>query len=79
MRDYFCSRSTMQLPSTENNVRQLLLHQNTSFLVFSINELKIVRVKKIARARTSLRLLPHQYVLGNPIDVLLLAVHRFKE
>ena len=40
MRDYFCSRSTMQLPSTENNFRQHLLHHNTSFLAFSINELK---------------------------------------
>ena len=30
-----------------------------------------MRVKKIARARTSLRLLPHQYVWGNPIDILL--------
>ena len=37
-----------------------------------------MRVKKIARARTSLRFLPHQYVWGNPIDVLLLAVHRSK-
>ena len=46
IRDYLCSRSTMQLPSTENNFRQHLLHHNTSFLAFSINELKIVRVKK---------------------------------
>ena len=40
MRDYFRSRSTMQLPSTEYNFRQHLLHKNTSIIAFSINELK---------------------------------------
>ena len=40
MRDYFRSRSTMQLPSTEDNFRQHLLHKNTSIIAFSINELK---------------------------------------
>ena len=40
MRDYFRSRSTMQLPSTEYNFRQHLLNKNTSIIAFSINELK---------------------------------------
>ena len=40
MRDYFRSRSTTQLPSTEYNFRQHLLHHNTSFIAFSVNELK---------------------------------------
>ena len=40
MRDYFLSRSTTQLPSTEYNFRQHLLHHNTSFIAFSVNELK---------------------------------------
>ena len=40
MRDYFRSRSTMQLPSTVDNFRQHLLHHNTSFIAFSMNELK---------------------------------------
>ena len=53
MRDYFCSRSTMQLPSTENNFRQHQLHHNTLFIALR---------QKIARAHTSLRHLPHQYV-----------------
>ena len=43
MRDYFRSRSTMQLPSTEynflpstvDNIRQHLLHHSTSFIAFS--------------------------------------------
>ena len=43
IRDYFFSRSTMQLPSTKNNFRQHLLHHNTSFLAFSINELMSAR------------------------------------
>ena len=37
MRDYFRSRSTMQLPSTEYNFRQ---NHDTSFIAFSMNELK---------------------------------------
>ena len=40
MRDYFRSRSTMQLSSTVDNFRQHLLHHNTSFIAFSMNELK---------------------------------------
>ena len=31
MRDYFRSRPTMRLPSTEYNFRQHLLHHNASF------------------------------------------------
>ena len=38
--DYFRLRSTMQLPSTFDNFRQHLLHHNTSFIAFSMNELK---------------------------------------
>ena len=41
MRDYFRSRSTMQLPSTVDNFRQHLLHHDTSFIAFSMNELKM--------------------------------------
>ena len=40
MRDYFRSRTTMQLPSTVNNFRQHLLNHDTSFIAFSMNELK---------------------------------------
>ena len=41
MRDYFRSRSTIQLPSTVNNFRHHLRHHNTSFIDFSMNELKM--------------------------------------
>ena len=44
MRDYFRSRSTMQLPSTVDNFRQHLLHHDTSFIAFSMNERKTDRV-----------------------------------
>ena len=40
MRDYFRSRTTMQLPSTVNNFRQHLLNHDTLFIAFSMNELK---------------------------------------
>ena len=40
MRDYFRSRSTIQLPSTEYNFRQHLLYHDASFIAFSMNELK---------------------------------------
>ena len=40
MRDYFRSRSTIQLPSTVNNFRQCLLRHDASFIAFSMNELK---------------------------------------
>ena len=40
MRVYFRSLSTMQLPSTVDNFRQYLLHHDTSFIAFSMNELK---------------------------------------
>ena len=42
MRDYFGSRSTMQLLSTEYNFRQHLFHHDTSFIAFSMNELKML-------------------------------------
>ena len=49
MRDYFRSRSTMQLPSKDQgiqlpsmvNFRQHLLHHNTSFIASGMNELKM--------------------------------------
>ena len=41
-RDYFRSLSTMQFPSTEYNFRQHLLHQDTSLIPFSMNELKML-------------------------------------
>ena len=40
MRDYFCSQSAVQLPSTVENFRPLLLYLNISFIAFSLNELK---------------------------------------
>ena len=42
MRDYFRSRSTMQLPSAVDDFRQHLLHHNTSFIAFSMNELRMI-------------------------------------
>ena len=43
MRDYFRSRSTMEIPPTVDNFRQHLLHHDTSFIAFSMNELKMNR------------------------------------
>ena len=43
MRDFFRSTTSgygVQFPSTVDNFRQHLLHHNTSFIAFSINELK---------------------------------------
>ena len=46
MQDYFRARSTMQVPSTEYNFRPHLLHHNTSFIAFSMNELKSSKLFK---------------------------------
>ena len=40
MRDFLRSRSTVQLPSTVDNFRQLLVLHNTLFIAFSMNERK---------------------------------------
>ena len=42
MRDYFRSRFTMQLPSAVDNFRQNMLHHNTSFIAFCMNDLKTI-------------------------------------
>ena len=44
MRVYFRLQSAMQLPSTEYNFRQHLLHHNTSFFAFSMNERKMRKI-----------------------------------
>ena len=55
MRDYFRLRSTMQLPSTEYNFRQHLLHHDTSFIALSMNELKMIQRVHGGLERFSLR------------------------
>ena len=40
MQDYFRLQSKMQLPFTVDNFHQQLLHHDTSFIAFSMNELK---------------------------------------
>ena len=40
MQDYFRLQSKTQLPSSVDNFHQQLLHHDTSFIAFSMNELK---------------------------------------
>ena len=40
MQDYFRLRSKMQLSFTVDNFHQQLLHHDTSFIAFRMNELK---------------------------------------
>ena len=46
MRDYFRSRSPMQLPFTVDNFRQHLLHFSTSVITFRMNELKLEQQRR---------------------------------